>query len=181
MAYLLRTLLVIMLLAILLTALAGLEIIPFPIGHIKLAIISFIYMIFSQAFIMFYFIGVSRLTTNIYNVINSKTNLHQIFDEVPEDLTPYLKKTTQFVRDSDLCKRQTIPWTMMMLLLGMLAFFLGGAHDTGLVQKTTHSGVVYGMIAAMLIGFFRQWKFLKKAHLLLRKIKHLYSIPDGSM
>ncbi len=68
-----------------------------------------------------------------------------------------------------------------MLILGMIAFLLGGAHDTGLVLKTTHSGVVYGFLAAMFIGFFRQWWFLGKAHILLRKVKGLFDIPDGSM
>ena len=68
-----------------------------------------------------------------------------------------------------------------MLILGMMAFLLGGAHDTGLVQKTTHSGVVLGFIIAMTIGFFRQWHYLGKSHSLLRKLKALYGIADGQM
>ena len=96
-------------------------------------------------------------------------------------MTPYLEKTKKFVEDADRCKRQTIPWSILMLVLGMVAFLLGGAHDTGLVQKTTHSGVVLGFFAATLIGFFRQWYYLGKAHLLLRKLKGPYEIPDGQM
>ena len=68
-----------------------------------------------------------------------------------------------------------------MLVLGMIAFLLGGAHDTNLVSKTTHSGVVYGFLAAMLIGFVRQWHYLKVGHISLRKIKTLFEIPDGQM
>ena len=68
-----------------------------------------------------------------------------------------------------------------MLILGMLAFLFGGAHDTGLVEKATHVGLVYGFIAALTIGFFRQWYYLKKTHLLLRKVKALYSLPDAQM
>ena len=68
-----------------------------------------------------------------------------------------------------------------MLILGMIAFLLGGAHDTGMVLKTTHSGVVYGFTGAALIGFFRQWFYLGKSHILLRKIKSLFEIPDHSM
>ena len=106
---------------------------------------------------MFYFIGVARLTTNVYSIVATKTNLHELFDNPPTDLAPYLEKTKKFVEDADRCKRQTIPWSILMLVLGMVAFLLGGAHDTGLVQKTTHSGVVLGFFVAMMIGFFRQW------------------------
>jgi uncharacterized membrane-anchored protein len=85
------------------------------------------------------------------------------------------------VNDTTLSKRKTIPWTMMMLTLGMLAFLLGGAHDTGLVEKIIHSGVVYGFLAAMLIGFYKQWNYLGKNHLLLRNLKSLFSLPDNQM
>ena len=83
--------------------------------------------------------------------------------------------------ESTRCKRQTIPWTMLMLILGTMAFLLGAAHDTGLVEKTTHVGLVYGFIAASAIGFFRQWHYLGRVHLLLRKIKSLYGLPDHQM
>lgn len=181
MAYLLRTLILLMILGILLTALLALKIIHLPLGHIQVAIPAFIYTIFAQAFVMFYFIGISRLTNNVYSIINSGTNLNELFETPPEDLTPYIEKTKKFVEDSDRGKRQTIPWTILMLILGMIAFLLGGAHDTGLVQKTTHSGVVLGFIIAMGIGFFRQWYYLGKSHQLLRKIKNLYGIADGQM
>lgn len=181
MAYLLRTLIVIMFVSILLTALLALKIISLPIGHIQLSIPTFIYTIFAQAFVMFYFIGVARLTNNVYSIISTGTNLNELFETPPEDLRPYLEKTKKFVEDADRCKRQTIPWTILMLILGMIAFLLGGAHDTGLVQKTTHSGVVLGFFVAMTIGFFRQWYYLGKSHQLLRKLKTLYGIADAQM
>jgi hypothetical protein len=70
---------------------------------------------------------------------------------------------------------------MLMLILGTLAFLLGGAHDTGVVQKTVHSGVAYGFIVAMIIGFGRQWHYLKKSHLLLRELKTLFGLSSDSM
>jgi hypothetical protein len=181
MAYLLRSLILIMVAGITLTAMLALKIVTLPLSHIQISIPAFIYTIFAQAFVMFYFIGVSRLATNIYNIVNTKTNLHELFDSPPEDLTPYVLQTRKFAQDADRSKRQTIPWTILMLILGMIAFLLGGAHDTGLVQKTTHSGVVLGFFVAMMIGFFRQWYYLGKSHILLRKLKGLYEIPDGSM
>jgi hypothetical protein len=181
MAYLLRILNVLMLAGVVMTVVAALGIIEFGLNHIQLAIPVFIYTIFAQAFIMFYFIGVSRLVTNVYNILDSSQNLKELFDNPPEDLAPYKKKVLKFVHDSTTCKRQTIPWTMLMLILGMIAFLLGGAHDTGMVAKTTHSGVVYGFSGALLIGFYKQWIYLGKSHVLLRKIKALFSIPDGSM
>ena len=181
MAYLLRTLIVLMISSILLTALLALKIIHLPLSHIQIAIPSFIYTIFAQAFVMFYFIGVSRLTNNVYTIVSTNTNLNELFEVPPTDLSPYIEKTKKFVEDADRCKRQTIPWTILMLILGMIAFLLGGAHDTGLVQKTTHSGVVLGFFIAMTIGFFRQWYYLGKSHLLLRKLKSLYGMADGQM
>lgn len=181
MAYLLRSLILIMVLGIGLTAGVALGFIEFSLSHIQLAIPAFIYTIFAQAFVMFYFIGVSRLVNNIATIVGTETNLSELFDNPPEDLGPYREKVKRFVHEADLAKRQTIPWTMLMLILGMIAFLLGGAHDTSMVEKTTHSGVVYGFIVSMLIGFFRQWWFLGKTHILLRKVKTLFEIPDGSM
>ncbi|MBC96148.1 MAG: hypothetical protein CME63_00215 [Halobacteriovoraceae bacterium] len=181
MAYLLRSLIVLMVFAICLTASVAMGWVTLAFGHIQLALVSFLYTIFAQAFVMFYFIGVARLMNNIYQVLHSENNLHELFDNPPEDLSPYKKKVVKFVQDSDRCKRQTIPWTMLMLVLGSIAFLLGGAHDTGLVSKVVHSGVVYGFMAAMFIGFFRQWYYLKVSHVALRKVKTLFEIPDGQM
>ncbi|MBC7713779.1 MAG: hypothetical protein H7177_10600 [Rhizobacter sp.] len=181
MAYLLRTLIVIMIASITLTALLALNVVHLQFSHIQLAIPAFLYTIFAQAFVMFYFIGVSRLTNNVYNIVASGANLNELFDNPPEDLAPYIEKTKKFVEESDRSKRQTIPWTILMLILGMIAFLLGGAHDTGLVAKTTHSGVVLGFFIAMMIGFFRQWYYLGKSHLLLRKLKGLYGMNDAQM
>jgi hypothetical protein len=181
MAYLLRFLILIMIASIILTALLALNLVHLQFSHIQLAIPSFLYTIFAQAFVMFYFIGVARLTNNVYAIVSTQTNLNELFDNPPTDLTPYIEKTKKFVEEADRSKRQTIPWTILMLILGMIAFLLGGAHDTGLVQKTTHSGVVLGFFIAMAIGFFRQWYYLGKSHILLRKLKGLYMMADAQM
>jgi len=181
MAYLLRALILLMIGSIIVTALLALKFIHLEFSHIQLAIPAFIYTIFAQAFVMFYFIGVARLTNNVYSIVATQTNLNELFDNPPEDLAPYVEKTKKFVEEADRSKRQTIPWTILMLVLGMIAFLLGGAHDTGLVQKTTHSGVVLGFFIAMLIGFFRQWYYLGKSHILLRKLKGLYMMADAQM
>lgn len=181
MIYLLRTLLVLMIASIILTVLLALKLIAFPYSHIQIAIPAFIYTIFIQAFVMFYFIGVAKLAFNVYAIVTTENNLEELFDSPPKDLAPYVAQTKKLVDDAERCKRQTIPWTILMLLLGMIAFLLGGAHDTGLVQKTTHSGVVLGFFVAMTIGFFRQWYYLGKSHVLLRKLKNLYEIPAGAM
>lgn len=181
MAYLLRFLILLMVLGISLTTSVAFHWIDINFGHIHLAIVAFLYTIFAQAFVMFYFIGVSRLMNNVYEILNTETNLKELFEEPPADIAPYKKKVIKFVQDADRCKRQTIPWTMLMLIIGSIAFLLGGAHDTGLVSKTVHSGVVYGFLMAMFIGFFRQWHYLKVGHVSLRKVKTLFEIPDGQM
>ena len=181
MANLLRTLILIMISGIALTAGVALGLIDMELSHIQLAIPAFIYTIFAQAFVMFYFIGVSRLVNNIATIVGTETNLNELFENPPEDLSPYKDKVKRFVHEADLAQRQTIPWTILMLILGMIAFLLGGAHDTNMVQKTTHSGVVYGFLVAMVIGFVRQWWFLGRSHVLLRKVKGLFEIPDGQM
>ena len=99
----------------------------------------------------------------------------------PEDLTPYIKKTEKFVYDTTISKRKTIPWSMLMVFLGMIAFLLGGAVDTGMLDRVFHSGVVYGFLGAMLIGFFHQWRYLGQTHFTLRKLKALFDIPDAQM
>ncbi|MDA9189461.1 hypothetical protein N9O57_00625 [bacterium] len=181
MAYLLRSLLTIMFLGLGLVTCSALAFVELSMSHISLAIPVFIYTIFAQAFVMFYFIGVSRLVENVHSILHSGENLGELFEEKPDDLTPYQKKVNQFYYEAKLCKRQTIPWTALILVLGMIAFFLGAAHDTNLVSMSTHSGVVYGFLLACLIGIYRQWVYLGKTHRLLRKIKQLFSIPDGSM
>lgn len=182
MAYLLRALIFIMITGLALVILSALgKINVLELDHLRLAMPFFIYVIFAQAFVMFYFIGVSRLTMNIWNILNTGENIHELFESAPDDLTPYIKKTRKFAQDSNTFKRQTIPWTMLILALGTFAFLAGGAHDTGLVEKHIHSGLVYGFAAAVVIGFVRQWYFLGKAHLHLRKIKALYMISDQAM
>jgi hypothetical protein len=139
------------------------------------------YVIFIQAFVMFYFIGVARLVENVWNALNSEENLNELFEQIPQELEPYKKKVARYVHESQLSKRQTIPWTMLMLVLGTIAFLLGGAHDTGLVTKVVHSGVAYGFYVAMVIGFVRQWFYLGKSHELLGEMKTLFGISRDSM
>jgi len=181
MAYLLRFLLVIMFLGICLTMSAAFGWFDIGFGHIHLSITAFMYLIFIQAFVMFYFIGVARLVENVWNALNSEANLGELFDKAPDDLEPYKKKVSRYVHESQLSKRQTIPWTMLTLILGTIAFLLGGAHDTGLVRKVVHSGVAYGFFVAMLIGFVRQWYYLGKSHVLLGEIKALFGMSRDAM
>jgi ABC-type multidrug transport system fused ATPase/permease subunit len=170
-----------MIVGISLTASVALGWLNIDFGHIQLAIPTFMFVIFIQAFVMFYFIGVSRLVENVWNALNSEANLSELFDSPPADLEPYKKKVARYVHESTLSKRQTIPWTMLMLVLGTIAFLLGGAHDTGMVTKVIHSGVAYGFIAAMLIGFYRQWFYLGKSHHLLGEMKALFGISRDAM
>jgi ABC-type multidrug transport system fused ATPase/permease subunit len=181
MAHLLRFLLIIMVAGIALTVSVALGWVTVSLGHIHLSIPAFIYVVFIQAFVMFYFIGVSRLVENVWNALNSEGNLNELFDSPPADLEPYKKKVARYVHESTLSKRQTIPWTMLMLILGTIAFLLGGAHDTGMVSKIIHSGVAYGFIASMLIGFVRQWHYLGKSHDLLGEMKSLFGISRDAM
>jgi hypothetical protein len=181
MAYLLRFLLVVMVAGIALTVTVALGWLHINFGHIHLAIPAFIYVVFIKAFVMFYFIGVSRLVENVWNALNSTTNLGELFDNPPEDLEPYKKKVSRYVHEATLSKRQTIPWTMLMLILGTIAFLLGGAHDTGMVRKVVHSGVAYGFLGAMAIGFVRQWYYLGKSHLLLGEMKALFGMSRDAM
>jgi ABC-type multidrug transport system fused ATPase/permease subunit len=181
MAYLLRFLLALMVVGVALTTSLALGWIDLSLGHIQIAIPSFMYVIFIQAFVMFYFIGVARLVENVWTALNSEANLSELFDNPPEDLEPYKKKVARYVHESQLSKRQTIPWTILMLVLGTLAFLLGGAHDTGLVRKVVHSGVAYGFIAAMIIGVVRQWFYLGKSHKLLGEMKGLFGMSRDAM
>lgn len=181
MAHLLRFLLILMVASVVLTITVATGLFSMEFGHIRLAIPTFMYVMFIQAFVMFYFIGVARLVENVWNTLNSQGNLDELFDNPPTDLEPYKKKVSRYVHESQLSKRQTIPWTILMLILGALAFLLGGAHDTGLVRKIVHSGVAYGFFAAMMIGFFRQWYYLGKSHQLLGELKGLFGISRDAM
>jgi hypothetical protein len=180
-AYLLRSLILLMVFAMFFTTALAFGWVSFHLGHIAVSIPAYLYTLFAQAFVMFYFIGVARLVTNVHSIVHSGQNLNELFEAAPDDLTPYRKQVNRYQYEADTCKRQTVPWSILIIVLGMLAFLLGGAHDTALVSKAVHSGVVYGFLAAMTIGFFRQWYYLGKAHKLLRKIKTLFEIPDAAM
>ncbi len=130
---------------------------------------------------MFYFIGVARLVENVFTILSTENNLGELFDNPPKDLTPYMKKVKRFHYQSKLAKRQTIPWTILMLVIGSIGFLLGGAHDTGVVRKIVHSGVIYGFLTTMFIGLYRQWIHLGKSHKLLRELKTTFGLSDDSM
>ena len=146
-----------------------------------MAIPSYLFAIFVQAFVMFYFIGVNKLVSNVYISLTTEKELENLFDIPPEDLTPYIKKVKRFVHHSTLFKRKTVPWSILIIILGMMAFLLGGAHDTNMVSKIVHVGVVYGFVVTMCLGVLSQWIQLKKSHLLLRELKYLFGIQDTSM
>lgn len=183
MSYILKLLLSLSFSSILVIILSAHGYITLEFSHIELAIPAVIFLIFIQAFVMFYFIGVARMVENVHHILSGhkKENLKELFENPPEDLTPYLKKVNRFVYGSKVAKRQTIPWTALILTLGCIGFLLGGAHHTGVVQKIIHSGVIYGFAVSLTIGFFRQWHFLGKCNQLLREIKALFEIPDSSM
>ena len=93
MAYLLRTLILLMMLFIMATFLSAMNWISLGLGHIKLAIPTLLYCIFTQAFVMFYFIGVSRFVNNVWEILHRKSDLKELFEMPPEDMRPYIKKT----------------------------------------------------------------------------------------
>ncbi len=181
MAYLLRVLLFIMFIGVFLTVGTALNILDLGFSHIQLAIPTFLFTIFIQAFVMFYFIGVARLVENVFTILSSQKNLKELFDNPPDDLAPYMKKVKRLQYQTTIAKRQTIPWTILMLTIGSFGFLLGGAHDTGLVVKIVHSGVIYGFIATLLIGLYRQWIQLGKSHQTLRDLKGTFGMSDNAM
>ena len=155
---------------------------PSEFGHIALSIPFVMFLIFSQAFIMFYFIGVHRLVENVLNVLHSKQQLESLFDPpFPQDLTPYLKDVNRLHYQTNLCKRQTIPWTGLILVLGIIAFLFGGAFHTGAVSRMVHLGLLLGFAIAFSLGFFKQWMYLGRANKYLRELKTLFNISSNAM
>lgn len=181
MAYLLRAL--VLLVAVLMAALFSHAKgwIELPYGHIKLAIPIFLVVMFTQTFVMFFFIGISRMVKNIHFILHGKTDLDQLFDDPPEDLSPYMKKVTRFKYKADTYKRKIIPWIVLSILLGTITFLMGGAYDTGAVERNTHLGLSYGFLFTLFMGLISQWKYLKEVHLLLRQVKSTFDIEDHSM
>ncbi len=183
MAYLLRALIVLINAGFFITFLSAKGVITFEkFHHIHLAIPSYLLMIFVQAFVMFFFIGCSRLGENVHTILFSKENkLSELFDEIPHDLAPYKKEVTKLNSQLLVHKRQVIPHVMLIICLATLGFLLGGAHDTNLVGKNIHQGAIYGLLVALILGSIREWIHLGKNHRLLRELKGLFQIPDSSM
>ena len=180
-AYLLRTLLLIMGLVIWAMVASAEGFLPLPFDHIKLAMATFIFTIFVQALVMFYSIGVSRLQEQVFTALKTSKDWSELFSNPPPDKAPYQKKVYQLFLACQRGKRQIIPWTMLMLTLGSVAFLLGGAYHTGVVSKTIHQGVAYGFTMALTIGLVRQWYFLGQINQSLHKLKLLFQIPFTEM
>lgn len=156
--------------------------IPSEFGHIGLSIPYILFLIFTQAFIMFYFIGVHRLVENVLTVLTTRQDLGSLFEEpYPSDLTIYQKDVNRLHYQTNLSKRQTVPWTGLILTLGILAFLLGGAHHTGQVSRIIHVGVIFGFAIAFSIGFYKQWKYLGKVNIYLRELKETFGLSQNSM
>lgn len=185
MAYFLRILLIFMVSGLLITSLSPYH--PVLFGHISVAIITFLMLLFIQAFVMFYFIGVNRLMNNIEVLLTTGgQDLKELFgdipqEEIPEDLEPYKKKIQQYNYKSKMAKRKTIPWTMMMITLGMMTFMLGAAYDTGMVSREIHKGLAIGLWASVIIGVTHQWILLGQSYHWLRQIKGLFSLSNFRM
>jgi hypothetical protein len=79
-----------------------------------------------------------------------------------------------------LCKRQTIPWTALILVLGIIAFLFGGAFHTGQVSRMVHVGLILGF-ASIHFGFYKQWTYLGRANKYLRELKELFNISNNAM
>lgn len=191
MAYLLRALLIVMVAGLVVTSLSPYHHQVFSLfhfGHISMAIITFLMLLFIQAFVMFYFIGVHRLTNNIEQLLaggpedlNELFTIEQKVELTQLDLDPYKKKIAQYAYKTRMAKRKAIPWTMMMITLGMMTFLLGAAFDTGMVSREIHKGLAIGLWASVLIGVTHQWILLGHSYQWLRQIKGMFSLPDLSM
>jgi hypothetical protein len=182
MAYLLRALLLLLLFGLLTTIGAAYHLFSFSISHISLAIVLMLFLLFIQAFIMFYFIGVNRLVENIQVTLNTQHDIKELFpDKVPDDLTYYIKSLNRIGYATQLNKRKTVPWAALIMVLFIIGFLLGGSHDTGGVSKDVHVGVILGFCAAFAIGFFKQWIYLGKAHKQLRELKDIFNLSDHAM
>ncbi len=178
MAYLLRTLILLSIIGIIVTALMALKFIDFNMNHISLSIPVFLLTILSQSLVMFYFIGIKKFINNIHSIIMDNKNPSNIFenDQPLEVIEKYRKTTTHFLQSADISKRKVIPWTILIIILGMLAFFLGAAHDNNIVSRHIHSGVVYGFIVALAIGFFQEWKHLGINRILVLKVRATFKL-----
>ena len=150
-------------------------------GHILLAIPVFIGVVFVQAFVMFYFIGVARLVEKVLVALQSPDGPGTLFDEPPADPSPWIKRVSRMHLEAKMGRRRTVPWSVLAIVLGTAAFLLGGAFDTGLVGLHVHGGVAHGFCAALGIGTVRQWAHLGRAHRLLRRLKALFDVPAHRM
>ena len=180
MAYLLRGLLLLMVAGVILTMLTAFGLVELSLNHIQIAIPVFLYTIFAQAFVMFYFIGVSRLINNIWTIFSTSTNLSELFDNPPKTSHHIQKKLRNLFMTLLVANdRQSLDYDDVSSWHD--CFSTRWCSRYKYCRKTTHSGVVYGFFVAMMIGFVRQWYYLGQSHVLLRKVKTLFEIPDAQM
>jgi succinate dehydrogenase/fumarate reductase cytochrome b subunit len=142
--------------------------------------------IFILAFVMFYFMGVRQLVLNVMQGLqnSNRDQLTEYFsrkEDIPQDLTPYLSKLNRFYYVVNQAKRKSIPWCILILILGILSFLLGAAHHTNVVDKSVHVGVVFGPIVASTLGCIWMVKYLGDAHRTLKSMKELFGLKSHHM
>jgi hypothetical protein len=155
-------------------------------SHIILSIPFIIGLIFVLAFVMFYFIGVRQLMVNVMQGLQGakREQLAEYFEgeaQIPSDLTPYLSKLNRFYYLANQAKRKSIPWCILILILGILSFLLGAAHHTNVVDKSIHAGVVLGYLTASTLGCIWMIKHLRTANQSLRDMKSLFGLKSHQM
>ncbi|MDH4467834.1 MAG: hypothetical protein QE271_07235 [Bacteriovoracaceae bacterium] len=169
------------------TAAVAYGLVPTTLSHILLAVPFVIVLIFVLAFVMFYFMGVRQLVVNVMHGLqtSNREQLGQFFscsdEEIPKDLTPYLSKLNRFYYVVNQAKRKSIPWCILILILGILAFLLGAAHHTQVVDKSIHLGVVIGYLVASTLGWVWMMKYLREANKTLRQVKELFGLKSNQM
>jgi len=187
MSYLLQFLLLAITLLGWLTAGIAFGFLPYFIeSHILLSIPFVIGLIFVMAFVMFYFIGVRQLIVNVLQSLQSsnRDQLVEYFEHkesIPKDLTPYLSKLNRYYYIANQAKRRSIPWCILILILGILGFLLGAAHHTNVVDKSIHVGVVLGYLTASTLGCAWMIKNLRDANRTLRSMKELFGLKSHQM
>lgn len=150
-------------------------------SHIILALTSFIYFIFAEAFILFYLIGVGRMVENIKEKL-AKGDLSDLVEEGQEvDLVLYRKKMVIFEQKIKNIKSRNVPWTILTLFLGSICFLSGGAFDTALIERTTHLGLGIGFGVSLLISYFWHTTGIIQADRLLSNLKEIFSLSRNSM
>ena len=122
-------------------------------NHISFAFITTIFYMFTQTFIMFYFIGAGKkIKETILNYDLNKSIYQEVID---------IKKV--------LFK----PLTLNMLFVGA-AFILGGGVHTGVVNKYWHTGLFFiSFLHYFKVILIQHQSFIKNSYILLEVGKDL--------